>query len=139
MRAYVDGDYMASQLLYATAFHEMRVRVGFFPDSVIAKPREEERSVWEKDAKDRFVYIMNGEIVAYSHICGDEISSVSVRADLQGLGIGRKFVMYLCNEIYRRGNADVTLWCVVGNDARNLYDSLGFKERRTMEFVRKDF
>ncbi|MFF2016054.1 GNAT family N-acetyltransferase [Paenibacillus sp. NPDC058177] len=137
VRPYVDGDYIASQSLYAKAFHEMRVRVGSFPDSVIAEPSEEERSVWEKDANDRFVYIMNGEIVAYSHISGNEISSISVRTDLQGLGIGRKFVMYLCNEIYRRGNADVTLWCVVGNDARNLYDSLGFKEKHTMEFVRK--
>ncbi|WP_217492818.1 GNAT family N-acetyltransferase [Bacillus sp. FJAT-27264] len=80
---------------------------------------------------------MNGEIFAYSHISGNEISSISVRTDLQGLGIGRRFVMYLCNEIYRRGNATVTLWCVVGNDARNLYDSLGFKEKYTMEFVRK--
>ncbi|MFC3748680.1 GNAT family N-acetyltransferase [Paenibacillus sp. GCM10012306] len=137
VRQYVDSDYMDSQSLYARAFHEMRVRVGRFPDSVIAQPSEQERSAWKEDAEDRFVYIMNGEIVAYSHICGNEISSVSVRTDLHRQGIGRKFVMYLCNEIYRRGHTDITLWCVVGNDAENLYDSLGFKQKYTMEFVRK--
>lgn len=48
-----------------------------------------------------------------------------IEEDFQELGIGRKFVMYLCNEIYQRGSASVDLWCVVGNYARNLYDSLG--------------
>ncbi|NOU86180.1 GNAT family N-acetyltransferase [Paenibacillus sp. LMG 31460] len=137
VRQYTNVDYLASQSLYATAFHEMRVRVGCFPDSVIAQPSEKERKAWKKDVEDRFVYEINGEIVAYSHLSGNELSSISVRTDLQGLGIGRKFVMFLCNEIYQRGSANVDLWCVVGNNARNLYDSLGFKEKHIMEFMRK--
>lgn len=137
VRLYTDDDYIASQSLYATAFHEMRVRVGCFPDSVIAQPSDEERSVWKEDAENRFVYEINGEIVAYSHLWGNELSSISVRTDFQRLGIGRKFVMYLCNEIYQRGSATVTLWCVVGNDAKNLYDSLDFKEKYSMDFMRK--
>ncbi|MEF3303149.1 GNAT family N-acetyltransferase [Paenibacillus sp. GYB003] len=136
-RPYADEDYLAAQSLYATAFHEMRVRVGSFPDSVIARPSEKERRAWKDDAEDRFVYERNGEVVAYSHISGNELSSISVRTDVQGLGIGRKFAMYICNEIYRRGHANVDLWCVVGNYARNLYDSLGFQERYIMEYVRK--
>jgi len=137
VRLYTDEDYLPSQSLYATAFHEMRVRVGCFPDSVIEQPSEEGRRAWKEDAEDRFVYEYNGEIVAYSHLYGNEISSVSVHTDYQGRGIGRKFVMYLCNEIYRRGSAAINLWCVVGNDARNLYNSLGFKEKYTKEFIRK--
>ncbi|WP_409340796.1 GNAT family N-acetyltransferase [Paenibacillus sp. MBLB4367] len=137
VRQYKDDDYLASHALYATAFHEMRVRVGCFPDSVIAKPSEKERREWKEDAETRYVYEVNGEIVAYSHLSGNEINSISVRTDFQGLGIGRKFVMYLCNEIYQRGSAEVDLWCVVGNYARNLYDSLGFKEKYIMEFMRK--
>lgn len=43
VRLYSDEDYLSSQSLYATAFHEMRVRVGCFPDSVIAKPSERMR------------------------------------------------------------------------------------------------
>jgi len=137
VRQYTDEDYIASQSLYATAFHEMRVRVGSFPDSVIAQPSEKERSAWKEDAEDRFVYEIDGEIVAYSHISGNELSSISVRTDIQGHGIGRKFVMYLCNEIYQRGSTNVDLWCVVGNHARNLYDSLGFEEKYIMQFMRK--
>lgn len=137
VRPYTDEDYAASHSLYAKAFHEMRVRVGCFPDSVIAEPSEKERSAWKEDAENRFVYEINGEVVAYSRISGNELSSISVRTDLQGLGIGRKFVKYLCNEIYRRGSANVNLWCVVGNYARNLYESLDFKEKYIMEFRRK--
>jgi ribosomal protein S18 acetylase RimI-like enzyme len=103
----------------------MRVRVGCFPDSVISQLSEIERRAWKEDAETRFVYEINGEIVAYSHLSGNELSSISVHTDFQGLGIGREFVMYLCNEIYQRGSAKVDLWCVVGNYARNLYDSLG--------------
>jgi mycothiol synthase len=137
VRMYSDEDYLASQSMYATAFHEMRVRVGCFPDSVIAQPSEKERRAWKEDAENRFVFEINGEIVAYSHLSSNELSSISVRTDFQGLGIGRKFVMYLCNEIYHRGSAKVDLWCVVGNYARNLYDSLGFKEKYIKEFMRK--
>jgi GNAT superfamily N-acetyltransferase len=40
VRQYMDEDYLDSQSLYATAFHEMRVRVGCFPASMIAQPNE---------------------------------------------------------------------------------------------------
>lgn len=137
VRQYRDEDYLVSHSLYAKAFHEMRVRVGCFPDSVIAEPSEKERTLWKDDADNHFVYEKNGEVVAYSHISGNVLSSISVRSDLQGLGIGRKFTMYICNEIYQRGSGNVVLWCVVGNYARNLYDSLGFKEKYVTQYLRK--
>lgn len=68
VRGYRDEDYLASQPLYAVSFHEMRVRVGCFPDSVIAQPSEKERRAWREDAEDRFVYEIDGEIVAYSQV-----------------------------------------------------------------------
>jgi ribosomal protein S18 acetylase RimI-like enzyme len=114
----------------------MRVRVGCFPDSVITQPSEKERRAWKEDVEDRFVYEIDGEIVAYSHISGNELSSISVRTDFQRLGIGKKFVMYLCNVIYQR-DTKVDLWCVVGNSARNLYESLGFTEKYIMDFCEK--
>ncbi|MDR6550656.1 GNAT family N-acetyltransferase [Paenibacillus qinlingensis] len=137
VRPYSDEDYSITQSLYAKAFHEMRVRVGCFPDSVIAEPSEKDRKAWNEDAGDRFVYEINGEIVAYSHLSGHVLSSISVRTDFQGLGIGRRFVMFLCNEIYQRGHEKVDLWCVSGNYARSLYDSLGFKEKYMKEFLQK--
>lgn len=80
---------------------------------------------------------IGGEIVACSHLSGNVLSSISVRSDMQRRGIGRELTMYACNEIYRRGHAAASLWCVVGNDARRLYDSLGFQEKYTTAFIRK--
>lgn len=115
----------------------MRVRVGCFPDSVVAEPNEGRRNAWATDAQDRLVYEHDGEITAYSHLHGNEISSISVRSDLQGRGIGRTFMKYLCNEIHRRGYTSVILCCVVGNEAIHLYNSLGFQETHRMEYMIK--
>jgi mycothiol synthase len=123
--------------MYAKAFHEMRVSVGDFPDSVIEQPSENMRKYWAKTANERLVYIQDGMIVAYAHIDGDEIGSVSVRYQYQGQGIGRNFVKYISNKILDEGNDAVSLYCVVGNKARSLYDSLGFQKVYTAEYVTK--
>lgn len=137
VRLYIDEDYPQSHALYAQAFHEMRIKVGDFPDSVVEQPSEKNRKAWNEDAANRFTYKENDEIAGHGHLVGNEIGSVSVRTDLQGRGIGKKFVMYLCNEIYNRGYKEVVLWCVVGNNARKLYDSLGFRELYIAEFAYK--
>ena len=137
IRVYRDEDYTQSHALYAQAFHEMRIKVGDFPDSIVEQPSEKNRQAWNEDAVNRFTYEENGEIAGHGHLEGNEIGSISVRTDLQGQGIGKKFVMYLCNEIYNRGYKDVVLWCVVGNNARKLYDSLGFRELYIAEFACK--
>ncbi|WP_346884657.1 GNAT family N-acetyltransferase [Clostridium sp. UBA4395] len=137
VRLYIDEDYPQSHALYAQAFHEMRIKVGDFPDSMVEQPSEKNRQGWNADAANRFTYEENDEIAAHGHLEGNEISSVSVKIDLQGRGIGKKFVMYLCNEIYNRGYKEVVLWCVIGNTARKLYDSLGFRELHIAEFAYK--
>lgn len=139
IRQYCDDDYTQAQKLYAEAFHEMRVSVGDFPNSEIQPPSERNRKAWDNDSENRYSYIEKGEIVGHAHLENNEISSISVRTDLQGNGIGRNFVKYLCNEIYNQGHKEVILWCVVGNKARNLYDSLGFKELYITEFAHKYF
>lgn len=137
VRPYRDEDYIKSQALSAIAFHEMRVRVGCFPNSVIAKPSEKGRKAWEEDKKNYFIYEEDDEIVALGHLSVNEISSISVHTDFQGKGIGKKFTMYLSNELYRRGYETIELWCVVGNYARNMYDSLGYKEKYIAEYPLK--
>ncbi|HCO73410.1 MULTISPECIES: GNAT family N-acetyltransferase [unclassified Clostridium] len=137
VRLYIDEDYPQSHALYAQAFHEMRIKVGDFPDSMVEQPSEKNRQGWNADAANRFTYEENDEIAAHGHLEGNEISSVSVKIDLQGRGIGKKFMMYLCNEIYNRGYKEVVLWCVIGNTARKLYDSLGFRELHIAEFAYK--
>ncbi len=137
VRQYCDSDYPQSHKLYAEAFHEMRVSVGDFPNSEVQQPSEKNRKAWNDDSINRYTYIESGEIAGHGHLEGNEIGSISVKIDLQGKGIGRNFMKYLCNEIYNRGHNEVILWCVVGNKARNLYDSLGFKELYVSEFSYK--
>lgn len=111
VRLYIDEDYPQSHALYAQAFHEMRIKVGDFPDSMVEPPSEKNRQAWNADAANRFTYEENDEIAGHGHIEGNEIGSVSVRTDLQGHGIG--------------------------NNARKLYDSLGFRELYIAEFAYK--
>ena len=136
-RPYRDEDFDDAFALSSKAFHEMRIRVGDFPDSVVGEPSEGIRRVWKQDAENRYIYELDGEIAGYGCLEGNEIESISVRSDLQGKGIGKKFIRYLCNELYNRGNTEIFLWCVVGNKARNLYDHLGFEEVFVSEFAIK--
>ena len=137
IRGYRDEDYKSAHEMYAIAFHEMRVTVGDFPESIIQQPSDKMREYWTRTADDRLIYVQDGEIVGYAHSVGSEISSVSVKSTYQGQGIGRNFMKYLCNKILTEGNQSVALSCVVGNGAKNLYESLGFKELYTADYATK--
>ena len=137
VRQYRDADYLEAEDVRAQAFHRMRVQVGDFPNSVPTQPSEKGRKAWKADAENFFLYELDGEIVGVGHLFEDEISSVSVRIDHQGQGIGSRFVPYLMNVILDRGYACVHLDCVVGNPARRLYDRLGFQALYTQRFVQK--
>ena len=129
VRPYRDKDYDIAHAFYAEAFHRMRISVGYFPDSIPEAPSEAMRANWNKTADERLVYIENDVPVAYAHVEGCEISSVSVKTEKQGQGIGRQFVKHIVNLLRSRGYEEITLYCVVGNGkARKLYDSLGFEK-----------
>jgi len=138
VRQYCDKDYDSTHEMYAKAFHQMRVSVGDFPDSIIEQPSENMRKYWEMTAAERLVYIHEGSIVGYAHIHGNQIGSVCVGIQYQGCGIGRNFVKHICNTILGEKNDSITLYCVVGNRARKLYESLGFKELYLVENVVKN-
>ena len=139
VRGYEDADYLAAQQLSARAFHEMRMRVGAFPESVVQQPSDALREDWEATAQERFVYVQDGEIIGHAHLEGNAIDSVSIKPEAQGKGIGRLFVKYLCNKILESGHTSVALYCVVGNWARSLYDSLGFQEAYIEDYAVKSF
>ena len=139
VRKYCDEDYEAAHELYAIAFHEMRMRVGDFPDSVVQKPSEEMRALWAKSANERLVYTIDGEIVGYAHFEGNEIGSIAIKSGYQGQGLGQNFVKYICNAILSDGYSSVDLYCVVGNKARLLYDLLGFQAIYTAEYAIKRY
>lgn len=137
VRTYCDEDYPSAFKLYSEAFHDMRVSVGDFPESRVAEPSQKSREAWKRDEENRYTCLLDEEIVGHGHLDGHDLGSVSMRIDMQGKGIGKRFVKYLCNELYDRGHTKIFLWCVVGNKARYLYDSLGFEELYVTEFAGK--
>jgi len=139
VRQYEDADYPQVQAFTSEAFHLMRLSTGCFPDSVQEKPNEERRKKMAEAADKRFVYLQDGEIVAYGYIDEAMLETVAVKPTRQGEGIGRKFVGWLVNQIRKNGHETVSLYCVVGNArARKLYDSLGFVECYRSCYARKD-
>lgn len=140
VRKYRDKDFSEAATLSAEAFHAMRLSTGCFPDSVVAQATEEDRKYCAENAENEYVVQLNGEIVGYAAIDGTELEEVSIKIPHQGKGLGRKFVRYLTNRIIEKDEGEPTLWCVVGNvKARNLYDSLGFKEICRDDFAEKKF
>jgi len=137
IRGYNDDDYEIAHDLYARAFHEMRTRVGFFPESVVESSSETMRKQWAATKQERYVYTQDGIVVGYAHVVGNDIGSISVDPQKQGQGIGRLFLKYLVNEIIGQGYASVLLACVVGNWAKRLYDSVGFVDLYDAEFATK--
>ena len=137
IREYKDDDYDSAYKMYSKAFHEMRIRVGDFPDSVVGQPNNAIRKQWKLTKKERLVYLLGDEIIGYSHVVGNEIASISVKSQYQGKGIGRMFMKFIINKILEDGNKTVSLYCVVGNWASLLYDSLGFVDEYTVEYATK--
>jgi ribosomal protein S18 acetylase RimI-like enzyme len=136
VRPYEDDDYVICHNICEIAFYQMHERVGILP-SYYYPPNETERMRFAKDKNNRFVMLIDGEIMAVGIINGFELSHVSVRPDLQSRGYGRAFISFLVNEIMRRGGKIVTLGVVKGNPAIKLYKNLGFKEKSLNHWVTK--
>ncbi|GIP36523.1 GNAT family N-acetyltransferase [Paenibacillus sp. J2TS4] len=136
VRPYEDDDYVICHNIWEIAFYQMHESVGILP-SYYYPPNETERKRFAEDRNNRFVMLIDGEIVAVGIIDGCELSHVSVRPDLQLRGYGRAFVSFLVNEILRRGEKIVKLGVVQGNPAKKLYESLGFKEKSLNHWLTK--
>lgn len=136
VRPYEDDDYVTCHQIWELAFYNMHERAGILP-SYYYPPNDRERKRFIEDRNNRFVMQVDGDIVAVGVIHGNELSHVSVRPDLQSRGYGRAFVSFLVNEMLRRGEKKVKLWVVKGNPAKQLYESLGFKEKSLYHWLIK--
>lgn len=75
---------------------------------------------------------------AWSAACllgGAELDLGAVQVEHQNRGLARAMVSLLTGVLMRRGHP--TLWCVVGNPARRVYDALGFVKQYVAVFPRK--
>lgn len=138
VRNHRDEDFFEAFTMSAEAFHVMRVETGHCPDSVPYAADEEMRQYCLETADDRYVYVVDGEIVACAHIEGAEIDNVATKITHQGKGYGRNLVKFLVNVILEKDIGEPFLYCLeVNRKARKLYDSLGFKEIFLNEFAVK--
>ena len=138
IRPYRDEDFEEAFYCAAEAFHAMRLGTGCFPDSQVGSPTEKRRKNWNEDRDNEFVYVLDDEIAGVASVDGDELDTVSIKISRQGNGYGKLFVKYMTNLIMDRGYKEPVLWCVIGNQkARNLYDSIGYKEVFTAAFAEK--
>lgn len=137
IRQYEDDDYLTWHNISQMAFYKMREHVGILP-SFYYTSSEGERKSFLENKNNRFVMLVDGEIVAVGGIiAGNELHDVAVRTGLQSRGYGRALVSFLVNEIMRRGEKIVKLWVVKDNPAKKLYDRLGFKEKSLYHFVNR--
>ena len=138
IRNYEETDFENVYYFVDKAFHIMRLSTGWFPDSKLKDPDEESHKWYSDTKKDSFVYIVDNEIVGYVNLIEDEINVVAIKNSNQGKGYGRLLTKYVTNVLIDRGFKEPTLWCVVNNKkARNLYDSLGYKEVCCVGFAKK--
>ena len=129
IRKHRDEDFIEAYTMSAEAFHIMRLETGYFPDSIPFVPDEDVRQQCLETAEERYIYEVNNEIVGCAHIDGAELDNVAIKISHQGKGLGRLFVKYLVNEILQKGIDKPFLYCIDQNQkARQLYNSLGFKE-----------
>lgn len=128
IRTHRDEDFYEAYTLSAEAFHFMRLETGHDPNSVPYEADEAARKVCLDTANERYVYVLDGEIVGAAHIDGAEIDNIAIKITHQGKGLGKLFVQFLVNEILEKGG-EPFLYCLsVNTKARRLYDLLGFEE-----------
>ena len=124
-----DEDFVEAYSMSAEAFHIMRLETGHDPNSVPYVPDDEVRQYCLDTADERYIYVLDDEIVGCAHIDGAEIDNVAIKITHQGKGLGKLFVKFLVNEILEKGVGEPFLFCLsVNKKARRLYDSLGFEE-----------
>lgn len=138
IRKHRDEDFLEAYKLSAEAFHIMRLETGHDPNSVPYEPDDEIRQYCLETADERYVYLLDDEIIGCAHIEGAEIDNVAIKISHQGKGFGRAFVKFLTNEILKKGIGQPFLFCLVSNKkALRLYHSIGYTETRRYAYAQK--
>jgi len=130
VRTYEDDDFLKWHFINETAFYIMREKTGVRPQHYWPIGQGGyDRNLFLSNKNDRYVMLIDNEIVATGSIKGNMLKSLAVRPDFQSKGLGRDLASFLVNEILRRGNKIAVTSVVNGKFAKDLYESLGFKEK----------
>lgn len=125
IRQYQDDDYQVFQNLHETVFFELRKNLGY---PLWYRPSSEhQRQQFLKDKHNRYVVTKDLRIIAIGIISGDSLEAVAVHPDFRGQGYGSSLIAYLINELLMRQVQTIYLWVDKGNQAKSLYETLGFE------------
>lgn len=125
---YVDG--------LRRSFYELRSSNGFEP-FYCCEPGEEKRAELEKNRDNIFVLLDGEKLAASVMITPDSIEDVFVVPEYQGKGMGRELMRFAVNKALD-GGGQIRLSAIEWNTrALNLYESVGFKPEKRIDFMRK--
>lgn len=118
------------------SFYELRKSNDFEP-YYCCEPNDAKRDELEKN-KDNVYILLDGERLVASVIVNDDyIEDVFVAPEYSGRGIGKKMVQFAINKALDNGSGAIKLSAIEWNKkAVHMYESVGFKTAKTMNYLR---
>lgn len=118
-------DFSCCQLLWNKGFYETQVRIGNPRAKMYVSTSEDEEN-FVKNLDNSYVVEADGCIVGYGTIDGDKIGALAVDTEMGNKGFGTALMVFMTNEILKRGNKIAGLWCEAKNaNARHVYKKSG--------------
>lgn len=121
--AYSDEYYSRVVQICLSAWHELAQKYGFR----LHGEDEAHRRALMRNAKNEYVYVIEGEIAAFCASKGDFLYGLVVDPRFQRRGIGRAMVEHGVNLVKLRGFERSKLCVISDNPARRIYEGIGFK------------
>ena len=119
-------DYFRWQYIWNKGMHEMRLRAGY-PDSKMPEISEEGfEDFIESDSN--FILKDGGKIVGHGVISDNEIGALAVDTELHNKGYGTALLLFMTNEILRRGHKTAYSRAESKNfNSRRVHEKIGYK------------
>ncbi|MBP1042850.1 GNAT family N-acetyltransferase [Vagococcus sp. BWB3-3] len=132
IRPYHDNDYLIFQSLLESVFYKLRQRLGY--PLWYREASERDRRRFLADKGNRYVMLVKGEIIAVGVLFDNILEAIAVKPAFQNQGFGSIFISFLVNKLIARGAEKVQLWVDDGNEAKQLYELLGFNQLALYHF-----
>lgn len=133
IRPYQDSDYLIFQSLLESVFYRLRQRLGY--PLWYREASEKDRCRFLAGQDKRYVMWLKGDIIAVAVLFENTIEAIAVTPIFQSQGFGRSFISFLVNQLMARGAKSVQLWVDDGNEAKQLYELLGFNQLANYHFL----
>lgn len=137
IRHYQNEDYFVFQSLLETVFYDLRKRLGY--QLWYREASENDKHRFLNDKENRYVMILEGQIIAIGILYHQTVEAIAVRQEYQAQGYGKSFMSFLVNELIGRRAETIQLWVDYGNEAKLLYENLGFTDLAQYQFLSRRY